>query len=135
MAAKKLSLPITSPDVTVYARHLRGCENTTQRKLANCTCPKWLYIKATKKRRSAHTVSWDAAEIEAQKERDRFNPDKVRIVELEGKLARRAQADDRRVAIGLMAATLVRGKTDKAIDQSIEFAKRILARIDGLEDQ
>ena len=80
-------------------------------------------------------MSWDAAEIEAQKERDRFNPDKVRIVELEGKLARRAQADDRRVAIGLMAATLVRGKTDKAIDQSIEFAKRILARIDGLEDQ
>jgi hypothetical protein len=130
MAAKKLPLPITSADVTVYARHLRECENIAGRKLKKCRCPKWLYIKATKGRISARTMSWEAAEIAAQKIRDSFNPDKVRIAELEGKLERSAQSEDRRVTTATMAAILVRGRTDKAIDDSVEFAKRILARID-----
>jgi hypothetical protein len=129
MTTERHSLPITSADVTVYARHLRGCENTTKRKLEKCTCPKWLYIKATKKRKSARTTVWYNAEIEAQKIRDSYNPDKVRIAELERKLELRAQVEDGRQTIGTMAAILVRGRTDQAIDQSIEFAKRILARI------
>ena len=42
----------------------------------------------------------------------------------------RAQVEDGRQTIGMMAASLVRARSDKAIDQSIEFAKRVLARID-----
>jgi integrase/recombinase XerD len=80
----------TSSDVTVYPRHVAGCKNTSLRKLKDCTCPKWLYIKATQKRSSARTVSWNTAETVAQKIRDSYNPDKVKIAELEAKQKRNA---------------------------------------------
>jgi integrase/recombinase XerD len=77
-------VPISS-DVKVYARHLAGCKNTSGKKLKDCTCPKWLYIKATQKRSSARTVSWATAENVAQKIRDAYDPKLFRIAELEKK--------------------------------------------------
>ncbi len=121
-----------SSDVVVYARHSRGCTNTTTRKLKKCACPKWLYIKSSRKRISARTTSWESAEIEAQKIRDSYDPDKVRIAELEAKL-RDAGDGDRKRTIGLMVAILVQGRSrrDGAIDECIRLAERIMKRIDG----
>jgi integrase/recombinase XerD len=82
MATPAFSLQKSS-DVSVYARHTSGCKNTSEKKLKDCTCPKWMYIKATQKRISARTIHWGTAEQEAQKIRDAYNPYKVRIAELE----------------------------------------------------
>jgi integrase/recombinase XerD len=69
-------------DVSVYARHNPDCRNTSERKLKDCGCPKWLYIKATQERRSARTTSWNVAEREAQRVCDSFDPVKRELAEL-----------------------------------------------------
>jgi site-specific recombinase XerD len=94
-------VPQMSTDVTVYARHVPGCKNTTDKKLKNCTCPKWLYVKATQKRSSARTISWNVAESVAQKIRDSYDPDKARIAELEAKQERNRVVLDEAVDIWL----------------------------------
>jgi site-specific recombinase XerD len=77
--------PQKSSDVAVYARHIPGCKNIGPKNLKNCTCPKWLYVKATQKRISARTIYWGTAEQEAQKIRDLYDPKLQRIAELEKK--------------------------------------------------
>jgi site-specific recombinase XerD len=86
--AMTVLVPAKSNDVKVYARHIRRCKNKAAKNLKKCTCPKWLYVKATQKRITARTVHWGVAEQEAQKIRDSYNPDKARIAELEAKQQR-----------------------------------------------
>jgi site-specific recombinase XerD len=89
--------PRRSTDVTVYSRHIKRCKNKTAKKLKDCRCPKWLYVKATRKRTSARTISWDTAETLAQNIRDSYDPTKRRLAELEARDARKAVALDEAV--------------------------------------
>jgi hypothetical protein len=56
MASPLAANPTRSFDVIPYARHNSHCRNKTERKLKDCKCPKWLYVKATQERRSARTI-------------------------------------------------------------------------------
>jgi integrase/recombinase XerD len=88
MANPLAANPTRSFDVSVYARHNPDCRNKSDRKLKECTCPKWLYIKATQERRSARTIYWKVAEREGQRIRDSFDPDKRELAELKQKKER-----------------------------------------------
>jgi hypothetical protein len=99
--ATAVLIPQISNDVTVYARHVPDCKNTSDRKQKDCTCPKWVYIKATQKRSSARTRSWQVAESVAQKLRDSYDPDKARIAELEAKQERNRVLLDEAVDVWL----------------------------------
>jgi len=72
--------PTRSEDVVIYRRHSSDCTRKN-----DCDCPLWLYIKATQKRISARTTSWQRAEIERNKILDSYNPLKRRVAELERK--------------------------------------------------
>jgi integrase/recombinase XerD len=76
-------------DVNVYTRHRPGCLAFADPHYRKCGCPKWLYIKDGCRRVSAKTTIWAVAETKAQAVRDKRDPVKQRLAELEKKLERK----------------------------------------------
>jgi hypothetical protein len=78
--------------VTVYTGHTPECPKQADRCWKRCNCPKWLYIRenGTDKRMSAKTRAWDRAEDHAQPERDKRDPRKRRMQEIEDREVQRA---------------------------------------------
>jgi len=115
MADSLVLTPTRSSDVSVYARHNPSCRNTSERKLKDCCCPKWLYVKATQERRSARTIYWKVAEQEAQKIRDSFDPVKRELDEL-----RKTKARDIVLIEDAIDGWLANKKADNARSETLE---------------
>jgi integrase len=75
----------TATTITVYTRHAPECPKRTDRYWKRCNCRKALYTcEGGKDRRvSAKTRSWEQAERLAQAERDRRDPVKQRLQDIE----------------------------------------------------
>jgi hypothetical protein len=80
--------------ITVFTRHSAECPKTDPR-WKRCSCRKSLYIYEGGKDiyKSARTRSWEAAERAAQAERDLRDPVKIKLLEIEAKKVRNAEAE------------------------------------------
>ncbi|MGD0682963.1 MAG: hypothetical protein ABR990_13045, partial [Terracidiphilus sp.] len=75
----------TTTTVTVFTRHNLDCPKKQNRYWKRCNCRKSLYIYENGKVSfiSAKTRSWEQAERLAQQERDKRDPVKIRLKEIE----------------------------------------------------
>jgi hypothetical protein len=85
-------VPTGTETVTVYTRRKPKCPRKADRYWNRCDCPKWLYIRenGTDKRMSAKTRAWERAEQVAQAERDKRDPVKRRLQEIEDQEVQKA---------------------------------------------
>src|SRR5713101_4968101 len=60
-------------DVIVY-RHRADCPFTVKNKDSRCRCPKHLYVRLTRARISAKTISWETARQRAKEWADNHDP-------------------------------------------------------------
>ena len=107
MDMKDPAIPGTTT-VTVYTRHTAACPKRTDRYWRRCNCRKALYIYegGAEQRISARTKSWEQAEKLAQAERDRRDPVKQKLREIE-------EAEAQRVALLCAKAITVPDATDR----------------------
>jgi integrase/recombinase XerD len=80
-----ISLELTPATISVFTRHAPDCSKKSNRYERRCKCRKWLYIFEGGKahRVSAGTRSWEQAQIRAQAERERRDPVKRRLQEIQ----------------------------------------------------
>lgn len=65
--------------LTVYTRHLKGCEHRNDSRWRRCHCPKWirgLLLTGEKIRRTEQTSNWENAEKLARQLETNFDPNK-----------------------------------------------------------
>jgi hypothetical protein len=74
--------------VSLFTRHSPNCKYRADSPYRRCNCRKSLYIDEGGKDyyKSARTRSWEQAEQIAQGERDRRDPVKIRLAEIEAVL-------------------------------------------------
>jgi len=77
----------TTTTITVYTRHNDDCKKKNDRYWKRCNCRKSLYVYVDGKvtYMSAKTRSWEQAERLAQQERDKRDPVKVRLQEIDAR--------------------------------------------------
>jgi hypothetical protein len=56
----------------IFVRHASDCPHQDEQFFRRCKCRKWIYVTGTRQRISAKTRSWEQAERELQKVRERL---------------------------------------------------------------
>ena len=59
-------------DAYIFVRHSTDCPHESEQFYRRCKCRKWIYVTGTRQRISAKTRSWEQAERELQKVRERL---------------------------------------------------------------
>lgn len=82
----------TTTTISVFTRHSPGCPKKNDRNWKRCNCRKALYVYENGQDRivSAKTRSWEEAERVAQAERDRRDPVRQRLREIEERETQKA---------------------------------------------
>lgn len=101
------SLSPTTLTISVFTRHSAECSKKEDPTWRRCNCRKSLYLYENGKKSylSARTRSWEQAEKVAQAERDKRDPVKLRLKEIEAEETAKAAAEQARAA--MEAATVL----------------------------